>query len=99
MADNTHTTSRATQPLTNAFEGYLQGRAKGRDGESGNYRRNASRELGRFAEWTSGSRGSDSWSGVVPNADRDPAFADLDERVFREYARHLATEALDTVDG
>jgi len=30
-------------------------------------------------------------TGIVPDdANRDPTFGDLDERVFREYARHLA---------
>jgi len=42
-------------------------------------------------EWTAGERGDDDWTGIVPeDADRDPTFGDLDERVFREYARHLA---------
>ena len=82
--------SGATQ-LSETFERYLQDKGKGRGGEGGNYRRNAARELGRFADWAAGDRGADDWTGIVPDdADRDPAFEDIDERVFREYARHLA---------
>ena len=78
-------------PLVETFERYLQDKGKGRGGEGGNYRRNAARELDRFAEWAAGERGRDGWGGVVPDgADREPTVADLDERVFREYARHLA---------
>jgi len=51
----------------------------------------AARELDWFAEWAAGGRGNDGWTGIVPDdANRDPTFGDLDERVFREYARHLA---------
>ena len=78
-----------TTALGETFERYLQDKGKGRGGEGGNYRRNAARELERFAEWASGDRGGEAWVGVAPDADRDPTFADLDERVFREYARHL----------
>jgi len=77
--------------LDETFERYLQDKGKGRGGEGGNYRRNAAHELERFAEWAAGERGCDGWTGIVPGgADRAPAFGDLDERVFREYARHLA---------
>jgi hypothetical protein len=73
-----------------SFERYLQDKGKGRGGDGGNYRRNAARELERFAEWAAGDRGDD-WTGIVPgDVDREPTFEDLDERVFREYARHLA---------
>jgi integrase len=83
--------SRGERPLTRTFDRYLQDKGKGRGGEGGNYRRNVARELDRFAAWAAGRRGSDEWTGVVPaDADRDPTVADLDERVFREYARHLA---------
>ena len=35
-------------------------------------------------------RGGDDWNGIIPDdVDRKPTFDDLDERVFREYARHL----------
>jgi integrase len=79
------------RPLRSSFERYLQDKGKGRGGDGGNYRRNAARELKRFAEWAAGERGDDDWTGIVPNkADREPSFGDLDERTFREYARHLA---------
>jgi len=77
--------------LAETFERYLQDKGKGRGGEGGNYRRNADRELDRFVEWVTGERGDGDWTGIVPDeVDREPAFEDLDERVFREYARHLA---------
>jgi integrase len=77
-----------TAPLTRTFERYLQDKGKGRGGDGGNYRRNAARELERFAEWAGGDRGGD-WIGIATD-DREPTFADLDERVFRAYARHLS---------
>jgi integrase len=78
-------------PLDDSFERYLQDKGKGRGGDGGNYRRNAARELQRFTEWAAGDRGNDDWTGIVPdNADSQPTFEHLDERVFREYARHLA---------
>jgi integrase len=77
--------------LDGTFERYLQDKGKGRGGDGGNYRRNAARELDRFVEWAAGDRGDEDWTGIVPDgADREPTFGDLDERVFREYARHLA---------
>ena len=76
--------------LDDSFERYLRGKGKGRGGEGGNYRRNAARELERFVEWAAADRGDEDWAGIVPeDADRDPVFGDLDERVFREYARYL----------
>jgi integrase len=81
---------RDDRSLANSFERYLQDKGKGRGGDGGNYRRNAARELERFAEWAAGDRGRDDWTGVVPDGvDREPAFEDLDERMFRGYARHL----------
>jgi integrase len=78
-------------PLTDSFERYLQDKGKGRGGDGGNYRRNVARELERFADWTAGNTGADSWDGIIPNdTDREPIFNDLDERTFREYARHLS---------
>jgi integrase len=76
--------------LADSFERYLQDKGKGRGGESGNYRRNAARELERFAQWAAGDRGRSDWTGIVPDdVDRDPTLEDLDERVFRAYARYL----------
>jgi len=90
MTSDRTSKERTTQSLTSSFERYLQDKGKGRGGDGGNYRRNAARELTRFAEWAAGDRGSDEWTGIVPDVDREPMFEDLDERVFREYARHLA---------
>ena len=90
MIDDTTAQERAARPLRSSFERYLQDKGKGRGGEGGNYRRNAACELERFVEWAAGERGDEDWTGVVPeDADREPIFGDLDERVFREYARHL----------
>jgi len=90
MNQNTSSTRDGTTTLTRSFERYLQDKGKGRGGDGGNYRRNAARELERFAEWAAGDRGGDDWTGIAPDdVDREPTFEDLDERVFREYARHL----------
>ena len=91
MNKNISSTRDGTTAFTNSFERYLQDKGKGRGGDGGNYRRNATRELERFHEWARGERGNDKWDGVVSDdPDREPTFDDLDERVFREYARHLA---------
>jgi integrase len=91
MIDDTTGREAAARPLRSSFERYLQDKGKGRGGEGGNYRRNVARELERFVEWAAGERGDEDWTGIVPEgADRDPTFEDLDERVFRAYARHLA---------
>ena len=84
-------TSRPESALNDSLERYLQDKGKGRGGDGGNYRRNAARELERFTEWAAGERGDDDWRGIVlDDVSREPTFEDLDERVFREYARHLA---------
>jgi len=76
--------------LTDSFERYLQDKGKGRGGDGGNYRRNTARELERFGQWATGDRGRSEWTGIIPeDVDRDPTFQDLDERVFRAYARYL----------
>ena len=91
MIDDSTGQEPAARPLRSSFDRYLQDKGKGRGGEGGNYRRNAKRELERFTEWAAGERGDEDWTGITPEeADRDPTFADLDERVFREYARHLS---------
>ena len=91
MIDDTSSQEAATRPLRSSFDRYLQDKGKGRGGEGGNYRRNAARELDRFAEWAAGERGDEDWTGITPkDVDRDPTFADLEERIFREYARHLS---------
>ena len=91
MDRNTPTEGAPLTSISESFDRYLQDKGKGRGGEGGNYRRNAARELERFAGWAAGDRGGDDWTGIAPDgADRDPTFEDLDERVFRGYARHLA---------
>ena len=91
MIDGTTSQEPAARLLRSSFDRYLQDKGKGRGGEGGNYRRNAARELDRFVEWAAGERGDEDWTGITPkDADRVPTFADLDERVFREYARHLS---------
>ena len=50
-------------------------------------------ELERFGRWAAGDRGRSEWTGITPeDADRDPTFQDLDERVFRAYARYLGSD-------
>jgi integrase len=91
MTPDEPTGERDDRPLASSYDRYLQDKGKGRGGEGGNYRRNAARELERFAEWAAGERGRDDWTGIAPDGvDRDPTFEDLDERAFRAYARHLA---------
>ncbi|CAI50858.1 XerC/D-like integrase (plasmid) [Natronomonas pharaonis DSM 2160] len=82
---------RADQSLESSLERYLQDKGKGRGGDGGNYRRNVERELERFVEWAAGEHGRDDWTGITPDGvGREPTFDDIDERTFREYARHLA---------
>ena len=83
-------TSDGSTLFVDSFDRYLRDTGKGRGGNGGNYRRNAARELERFAQWAAGDRGRSEWTGIVPDdIDRDPIFEDLDERVFRAYARYL----------
>lgn len=83
----------ADTALDTTFDRYFQDIGKGRGGDGGHYRRNSKRELERFTEWAAGDRGPGEWTGIVPqDADRAPAFNDLSESVFREYARHLASD-------
>ena len=67
MIDDSTTQERTKRSLKYSFERYLQDKGKGRGGDGGNYRRNAARELERFAEWAAGDRGDDDWIGVVPD--------------------------------
>jgi integrase len=77
--------------LSESFDRYLQDKGKGRGGGGGNYRRNVARELNRFTEWAAGERGDEDWTGIIPDGvDRDLTFEDLNERIFREYARYLS---------
>jgi integrase len=83
----------AETPIETSYKPYFRDIGKGRDGEGGHYRRNVERELTHFLEWATGDRGSDSWTGILPeDANREPQFGDLSESVYREYARYLAGE-------
>jgi integrase len=93
MIQNIPATHVGSISLADSFERYLQDKGKGRGGDGGNYRRNAARELERFGQWAAGDRGLNEWTGIVPDCvDRDPTFQDLDERVFRAYARYLGSD-------
>lgn len=77
--------------LRSSFDPFLQDKGKGRAGSGGNYRSNVEPQLERFEAWAAGDQGPANWDGITPEyTDRRPTFADLDERVFRKYARHLA---------
>jgi integrase len=65
-------------PLATAITAFLRDKGKGEAGESGNYRSDAERELDRFVTWL-----------CEEELEREPTFADLDERTFRRYARHI----------
>lgn len=65
-------------PLKTVITAFLRDKGKGEAGESGNYRSDAARELDRFVTWLR-----------EDDLEREPTFADLDERTFRRYARHL----------
>jgi hypothetical protein len=91
MEPNTPRERTLLTSLSESFDRYLQDKGKGRGGGDGNYRRNVARELDRFAEWAAGERGDEDWTGIIPDdVDRDLTFEDLNERVFREYARYLS---------
>lgn len=81
------------QVISDTFEAFLRDKGKGTGGESGNYRRDAERELKRFTAWCRGEGDPDDWSGIGHREEnRTPTFADLDENVFRQYARFLVRE-------
>jgi len=79
--------SRASSTALEAtFERYLQDKGKGR---GGNYRRNAARELDRFAEGAAGDRGRENWSGVGPSdSERAPTWM----CAFSGRTRHFAAD-------
>jgi integrase len=64
--------------VANLVNSFLRDKGKGEAGESGNYRSDAERELSRFVIWL---REND--------FEKEPTFANLDERTFRRYARHI----------
>jgi integrase len=76
-SDDTETDAFA---ISSVVEDYLLDKGKGRDGESGNYRRHAEREIDRFLEFLSDRPGS-------------PAtFEELSVVDLREYARYLSRQ-------
>ena len=84
----------ADTPIRDTFQKFLTDKGKGDAGESGNYRRNAERELDRFHSWANGDTADPSnadpptsWRGIVE--DEPVTFADLDGTVFGDYARYL----------
>jgi integrase len=62
------------------IEDFLTDKGKGKGGESGNYREDASRELGRFVDF------------LVEHEDSPTTFEELDSGHLREYARHLTRQ-------
>jgi len=71
----------ATVSVLDVLEDYLTDKGKGRDGESGQYRRHADREVNRFVEFLVGDRPT---SSVV--------FEELTVEALREYARYLSRQ-------
>ena len=65
-------------------EDFLTDKGKGQSGESGNYRQDAGRELGRFVDF------------LADHEDFVTAFEELDSGHLREYARHLARQGWTT---
>lgn len=82
-------------PIEETFEPFLTDKGKGRAGTSGNYRSDAERELYRFLAWlretnTDRSEPSDQLAEQDEvRARYEPTVDEIDENVFRSYARHL----------
>jgi integrase len=74
------TEARSVVRIDAVIEDFLTGKGKGQRGESGNYRQDAGRELGRFVDF------------LAEHEDAPTTFADLDSGHLREYARHLARQ-------
>src|SRR5699024_3120207 len=62
------------------IEDFLTDKGKGQRGESGNYRQDAGRELGRFVEFLTG------------HEESPTSFDELNSGHLREYARHLTRQ-------
>jgi len=84
----------ADTPINETFHKFLTDKGKGDAGDSGNYRRNAERELDRFHSWALGNTAdpsnaspATSWSGIINSG--AVTFADLDATAFGDYARYL----------
>ena len=61
-------------------EDFLTDKGKSQGGESGNYRRDAGRELDRFVDFLTG------------HEENPTTFDELDSGHLREYARHLTRQ-------
>jgi integrase len=71
----------AAVPLVDVLEDYLSDKGKGRDGESGQYRRHAEREVNRLIEFLAKDHSSSSVT-----------FEELSVGDLREYARYLSQQ-------
>jgi integrase len=80
---------RLSQPIASTYEAFLRDKGKGASGESGNYRRDAKRELNRFVMWLRDGLYEEETETTDKSGRREPTFGDLDERTFRRYARYL----------
>ena len=78
------TAVRSVVRINAVVEDFLTDKRKGQRGESGNYRRDAGRELGRFVEF------------LADHEDAVETFEELDSGHLREYARHLARQGWTT---
>ncbi|WP_251344604.1 tyrosine-type recombinase/integrase [Haloplanus halophilus] len=70
-----------TVSVLDVLEDYLTDKGKGRDGESGQYRRHADREVNRFVEFLAGDQPTSSVT-----------FEELTVEALREYARYLSRQ-------
>lgn len=87
--------------IASSFEQFLTDNGKDEGGNTGNYRRDAERELSLFNDWAHGdvldpanADSPESWTGILDTqapgeASRDVWFSDLDTTVFSDYARYL----------
>jgi hypothetical protein len=99
-SDSDAAPGREQTPVDSVIGRFLRDKGKGEGGETGAYRRNAKRELGRFVDWLRGDTADDAnaspaedWAGVAPEPrerdGRDVQFRDLNAHVYGDYARYL----------
>ena len=74
------TEARSVVRIDVVVKDFLTDKGKGQRGESGNYRQDAGRELGRFVDF------------LADHEDIVTTFEELDSGHLREYARHLARQ-------
>lgn len=79
--DTTKASADEAVHLLDVLEDYLTDKGKGREDESGQYRRHAEREVNRFVEFLAGDRPTSS-----------VAFDELTVDTLREYARYLSRQ-------